>query len=117
MHARLFTLALLVFLPSCSLSVGAGAEADLGRRTASPDGACDGFESCDVVYRAAARRAARCRQTDVDCDDEERAVAFSYRALREQTRRELDELRRQAWQAQPDAQAECPPTTAAPTPP
>ena len=110
-------LALFALVSGCSLSVGAGAEANLGRRTASAGGACDGFESCDAVYRAAARRAARCHQTDMDCDDEEGDVTLSYRLLREQTLRELEELRSEAWQAQKDAQTACAPNPAAPTQP
>ena len=96
--------ATVVLLSGCSLSVGAGARANVGRRAAGASGTCDSFESCDVSYRAAARRAARCHQSEVDCGDEERAAVLSYRALREQTNRELGELRRQAWQAQQDAQ-------------
>ena len=103
-HARLFKFLILVVLPGCSLSVGAGAHANLGHRTTSPGGTCDNFESCDASYRAVARRATHCHQSDVACADEERDVALSYRLLHEQTSRELDELRRQAWQAQQDAQ-------------
>ena len=104
MHAPFATLAALCLLSGCSLSVGAGAQANLGRRAPGSAGECDNFESCDAAYRAAARRAAHCHQSDVDCEDEERDVMLSYRALREQTQRELDELRRQAWQAEQDAQ-------------
>lgn len=104
MHLRPIVVATFLLLPGCSLSVGAGAQANLGRRTPGSGGTCDGFESCDVSYREAARRAIRCHQSDVDCEDEDRAAILSYRVLREQTNRELDELRRQAWQAQQDAQ-------------
>jgi hypothetical protein len=80
-------------LASCSLSVGAGASARLGRRSGEGGFDCDDFESCDVLYRTAVARARRCHAEDGDCEQEESDVVESYRILRAQTTRELDVLR------------------------
>jgi len=80
-------------LASCSLSVGAGASARLGRRPGEGGFDCDDFESCDVLYRTAVARAQRCQAEDGDCEQEESDVVESYRILRAQTARELDALR------------------------
>lgn len=86
-------------LAGCSLSVGAGASGSLGRRSGRAGFDCDGFESCDVIYRAAVARAQRCQAEQDDCEQEDSDVAWSYRALREQTLRELDALRAAAGEA------------------
>ncbi|HEX3851900.1 MAG TPA: hypothetical protein VHW01_13095 [Polyangiaceae bacterium] len=83
----------------CSLSVGAGAAARVGRRPADPSLYCDGFETCDVAYQRAVARARRCAAADSDCESEEADVTASYQALREQTYLELDALRSNAQQA------------------
>jgi hypothetical protein len=60
----------------------------------SPD--CDSFEACDLVYEQALASAQHCLEEEDDCRAEERNVALTYDVLREQTRRELAELRNQA---------------------
>jgi hypothetical protein len=97
---RIALLALTVgCLGGCSLSVGAGASGSLGRRSGHGGFDCDGFESCDIIYRAAVARAQRCQAEQDDCEQEDSDVARSYRALREQTLRELDALRAAAGEA------------------
>ncbi|HEY1534860.1 MAG TPA: hypothetical protein VGF76_12605, partial [Polyangiaceae bacterium] len=90
---------LLGCLAGCSLSVGGGAAASVGRRGTSGGSDCDGFESCDVRYRAAVARAQRCQAEDGDCEQEDNDVIESYRILRRQTLRELDVLRAEASEA------------------
>lgn len=95
---RVWMLAFGVTCVGCSLSVGAGAAARVGRRPADPSLYCDGFETCDAVYQRAVARAQRC-EADSDCESEETDVAASYQELREQTYLELDALRSRAQQA------------------
>ena len=92
-------------LVGCSLSVGAGAQANLGRHSRSVDMRCSSFESCELPYRAAVAEAARCRAEAGDCQAEEREVRLRYRALYDQTSRELAALRETARQARHDAEA------------
>jgi hypothetical protein len=87
------------WLVGCSLSVGAGASARVGRRPGDGAAECDGFESCDVIYRAAVARAERCQADDSDCEQQDAEVARSYRMLRAETTRELDALRAAAREA------------------
>jgi len=54
---------------------------------------CDSFEACDLVYEQALANAQHCLEEEDDCRAETRNVALSYDVLREQTRRELAELR------------------------
>jgi hypothetical protein len=89
----------------CSLSVGAGAAARVGRRPGQASADCEGFESCDEVYRAALARARQCEAEDGDCDREEADVQDSYELLRERTLGELAALRAENTQAARQAEA------------
>lgn len=83
-------------ISGCAVSAGAGVGARLGEPSApvSPD--CDSFEACDLVYEQALANAQHCLEEEDDCRAEERDLALTYDVLREQTRRELGELRSQA---------------------
>jgi hypothetical protein len=83
----------------CSLSVGAGAAARVGRRPGQAGVDCDGFESCDRVYRAALARARQCQAEDGDCEREQADVLDSYELLRERALGELEALRAENAQA------------------
>jgi hypothetical protein len=104
---RFAMLALLLgCLGGCSLSVGGGASARVGRRPGGGRLDCDGFESCDAMYRAAVARAQRCQAEDGDCEQEDSDVVESYQTLRERTLRELDALRAEAREATDEAHRE-----------
>jgi hypothetical protein len=83
----------------CSLSVGAGAAARVGRRPGQAAVDCEGFESCDQLYRAALARARHCQAEDGDCEREEADVVDSYELLRARTLGELEALRAESAQA------------------
>ena len=83
-------------ISGCAVSAGAGVGARLGEPPALMSADCDSFEACDLVYEQALANAQHCLEEDDDCRAEERNVALSYDVLREQTRRELAELRNQA---------------------
>jgi len=83
-------------ISGCAVSAGAGVGARLGEPPTLVSADCDSFEACDLVYEQALASAQHCLEEDEDCRAEERNVAASYDVLREQTRRELAELRSQA---------------------
>src|SRR5450432_3282283 len=78
-------------LSGCSLSVGAGAAARVGGQPGASGPECDGFESCDVLFRQALAQAERCHEQggDADCEREDQDAALSYDVLHEQTELEL----------------------------
>jgi hypothetical protein len=85
-------------LSGCSLSVGAGAAARIGGHPGAAGSECNGFESCDVLYRQALAQAERCHEQadNDDCEREDQDLALSYDVLHEQTELELGALRSEA---------------------
>lgn len=92
-------------LSGCSLSVGAGAAARVGHQPGASGPECDGFESCDVLYRRALAQAERCHEQgdSDDCEREDQEAALSYDVLHEQTELELGALRNEAREKELEA--------------